>query len=207
MDLTFLGRGFIFGFTIAAAVGPISLLIIRRTIIEGRGIAFISGLGVASADAVYGSIAGFGLTFISNFLIDHAFWLRLVGGVFLCYLGFSIFYTLPSDKEVTLNTTPSNWHSAYGSLFLLTLTNPLTILSFAAIFAGLGIGSTKGDYSDAGLLVLGVFVGSIAWWTVLTTGVSRVRGWFTPARLRWLNRSSGLIIILFGFTALISLFR
>jgi threonine/homoserine/homoserine lactone efflux protein len=199
MILHFLIRGLIIGFSIAAPVGPIGVLCIRRTLAEGRSYGLAAGLGAATADALYGSIAGFGLTFISNFLIGQQLWLRLIGGTFLCYWGIKTFLSPPFHRE--LPAEGRSLLSAYGSTLLLTLTNPMTILSFAAIFAGLGIGSVGRDYLSATILVLWVFIGSGFWWFILSTGVSLFQKKFDPRGLRWVNRISGFIILGFGILA------
>lgn len=203
MDSNFLLRGLLIGLSIAAPVGPIGVLCIRRTLAEGRVSGLVSGLGAATADALYGSIAGFGLTFISGFLIGQRLWFGLIGGLFLCYLGVRTFLTIPAERAAA---APNNGLlNAYASTFFLTLTNPLTILAFAAIFAGLGIASASGSYLTAGLLVLGVFLGSALWWTVLSTGVGLFRTRFDQRGLRWVNRISGAVIAGFGLTAILSL--
>jgi threonine/homoserine/homoserine lactone efflux protein len=203
MPIGFFLRGLVIGFSIAAPVGPIGVLCIRRTITEGRASGLISGLGAATADALYGCVAGFGLTVISNLLIRQQHWIRLIGGVFLCYLGLKIFFAAPAKQEVSVKG--GGLASAYASTFILTLTNPLTILSFAAIFAGLGIGSAQADYLSAGVLVLGVFMGSALWWLILSSGISLFGGRLNTRGLRWVNRVSGLIILGFGVIALLSL--
>jgi threonine/homoserine/homoserine lactone efflux protein len=205
MDMHFLLRGMIFGLSIAAPVGPIGVLCIRRTLAEGRIVGFVSGLGTATADACYGAVAAFGLTAISAFLVNQHLWLRLIGGVFLCYLGVTTFRTPPSARAAT--ASGSGLWSAYGTTFLLTLTNPLTILTFAAIFAGIGAGELHGAYGSAALLVFGVFCGSALWWFVLSSGTSLLRTRLTPAALQWVNRISGAIITAFGILALVSIFR
>lgn len=204
MDISFLLRGLIIGLSIAAPVGPIGVLCIRRTLVQGRVSGFISGLGAASADAIYGCIAALGLTLISNFLVTQQSWLRLVGGVFLCCLGIKTFLSNPST-DVTL-IKGSGVAGTYASTFLLTLTNPLTILSFAAVFAGLGVGEDTGkNYINAAILVLGVFVGSILWWFFLTGFIGLFYSKFNPSQLKRLNKISGTIITLFGLIALLSL--
>jgi threonine/homoserine/homoserine lactone efflux protein len=203
LDLSFLLNGIIIGFSIAAPVGPIGVLCIRRTLAEGRIYGLISGLGAATADAIYGCIAGFGLTIISNFLISQHFWLRLVGGCFLCFLGVKTFVAVPPEQ--TALAKGKGLFKAYTSTFFLTLTNPMTILSFLAIFAGLGIGSTSQNYVLAAMLILGVFFGSALWWLILSGGVNLFRKRVTSSGLRWINRISGAIIIVFGVIALFSL--
>jgi threonine/homoserine/homoserine lactone efflux protein len=200
---SFFLRGLIIGFSIAAPVGPIGVLCIRRTLANGRASGLISGLGAATADAIYGSIAGFGLTFISSLLIRQQGWLRLVGGTFLCYLGLKTFFARPAEQPALAKG--NDLLSAYASTFFLTLTNPMTILSFAAIFAGLGVGSASGNYFSAGILVLGVFIGSALWWLILSSGVGMIWKKFNSLGLRWINRISGIIITAFGLFVLLSL--
>lgn len=203
MDFSFLLRGLIIGFSIAAPVGPIGVLCIRRTITEGRAHGLMSGLGAATADALYGCVAGFGLTFISDFLISQQTSLRLIGGGFLCFLGIRTFLSKPAEKAAS--ATGNGIFNAYVSTFFLTVTNPMTIFSFAAIFAGFGVGSAGGSYVSAAILVLGVFIGSVLWWLVLSGSVSMFRAKFTSAGLQWLNRISGIILTGFGVIALFSL--
>jgi threonine/homoserine/homoserine lactone efflux protein len=201
-------KGLLLGLAIAAPVGPIGVLCIQRTLKKGRLTGFISGLGAATADGIYGSIAAFGLTWLTQFLIAQKFWLGLCGGIFLCYLGIQIL----RKPMLKLETTSSNsdlW-AAYLSTLILTLTNPATILSFIAIFAGLGLVTTAASYTSALLLTAGVFLGSALWWLLLSAGV----GWLqrhhgsdriTASRLRWIDYLSGIIIIAFGCIALWSL--
>ena len=204
MDFSLLLQGTIIGFSIAAPVGPIGVLCIRRTLAKGRVVGLISGLGAATADVVYGCIAGFGLTFISQFLVDQQNILRLVGGLFLLYLGIKTFLSKDSEKRIE-NDDKGLW-SAYLTTFFLTLTNPITILSFIAIFAGMGIVSSGGDYASALMLVLGVFIGSMLWWMLLTGGASFFQKKINAEGLVWINKISGVIITTFGIIALLGLF-
>ena len=203
MDAATLLRGALIGFSIAAPVGPIGVLCIRRTLADGRAQGFVSGLGAATADAVYGSVAAFGLTFVSGFLVSRQPWLRLVGGAFLCYLGVKTFLARPAERGAVAGGR--GLAGAYASTFFLTLTNPTTILSFAAIFAGLGLGGAAGSYAAAAMLVLGVFLGSALWWLILSGGVASLRARLGPRGLGWVNRLSGVIIAAFGILALLSL--
>ncbi len=207
MDPSFLVRGLIIGFSIAAPVGPIGVLCIQRTLARGRICGLLSGLGAATADGTYGLIAGFGLTFISSFLIGQQLWIRLIGGTFLLYLGLRTILSKPAQPERAQGTTAKgeNLLAAYVSTLFLTLTNPLTILSFVAIFAGLGVGGANRSYASAAELVLGVFVGSALWWVILSSGISILRTKFNTQALGWVNRISGAIIITFGVLALLSL--
>jgi threonine/homoserine/homoserine lactone efflux protein len=204
MDYPLFFRGLVIGFSIAAPVGPIGVLCIRRTLADGQIAGLVSGLGAATADAFYGCVAGFGLTFISSLLIDQQMWMRLFGGLFLLYLGIKTLLSRPAEQAA--KTTGNGLLSAYASTFLLTVTNPLTILSFAAIFAGLGLTNTTGSYASALILVLGVFLGSASWWLLLSGGVGLFRDKFNTQGMVWVNRISGLIIIAFGAVALVGLF-
>jgi len=186
MDISFLLRGIIIGFSIATPVGPIGILCIRRTLAEGRTSGLVSGLGAATADAIYGCIAGFGLTLISDFLISQQVWLRLVGGGFLCFLGLRTFLSKPAEQAALIKG--KGLVGSYASTFFLTITNPMTILSFAAIFAGLGVGGTSVSYVSAALLVLGVFTGSALWWFVLSGVANVFRAEFSRGKLKWINR-------------------
>ncbi len=205
MDLSYFVRGLIIGFSIAATVGPMSILCIQRTLSKGQIYGLVSGLGIATADAVYGSIAAFGLTLITNFLVNQQGWVRLIGGLFLIYLGLKTVISKPAERAAAAKA--NSYLGAYASTLLLTLTNPLTILSFAAIFAGIGVGGANKSSISASTVVLGVFVGSTLWWCILTSGISLLQQKFTPRWLLWINRISGIILILFGVFALISLKR
>jgi threonine/homoserine/homoserine lactone efflux protein len=205
MGLNFLLRGLIIGISIAAPVGPIGILCIRQSLTKGRLSGFVSGLGAATADAFYGFIAGFGITLISDTLIEQKLWIRLVGGIFLFYLGVRTFFTQPSKQTASANR--SGFAVSYVRTFFLTLTNPMTILSFAAIFAGLGVGSTEADYTAAGLVVTGVFLGSSLWWLTLSTAVSLFRKGFSEKAMSLVNRIAGAIIIGFGVFALASFIK
>lgn len=203
MIINFLLTGLIIGFSIAAPVGPIGVLCIRRTLAQGRTVGLLSGLGAATADAVYGCIAVFGLTAISALLLNQQYWLALAGGLFLCYLGLKTLWT--TTTGMTIQTSQQSLVGVYASTFFLTITNPATILSFAAIFAGVGLVSTGGDYLSATILVLGVFAGSALWWLSLSTGVSLLQSRLKTTQLTWINRISGIIILGFGVVILLSL--
>ncbi len=220
-----LGKGILMGLAIAAPVGPIGLLCIRRTLAQGRQIGLASGCGAATADACYVMVAAFGLSAFADLLVSNTLCLQAIGGLFLCYLGLktafsSAFSAGPSalldaqsDTLSSSSSLPSASPSAsakdtlaaYTTTLALTLTNPATILSFIAIFAGLGI--TQSDYLQSITLVFGVFSGSLLWWLVLVSGAAYLRGRLTPQRLARFNRFSsklfGLIIFGFGIAALL----
>ena len=227
-------KGLLMGLAIAAPVGPIALLCIRRTLAHGRWAGFVSGLGAATADGFYGAIAAFGLTAFSNLLTQHTSTLTLVGGLFLCYLGLKTFWAsssviasfdLPqisdnsehnkseqnvltisvlkseSSKSLPFVQTYSLRSSltSYTTTLALTLTNPATILSFIAIFAGLGI--TQSERLTSVTLVFGVFTGSVLWWLVLVSGVAQLQSRLNASRLNQFNRLASRVfgVLIFGF--------
>lgn len=193
-------EGMVIGLAIAAPVGPIGVLCIRRTLAEGRLWGLVSGLGAATADAAYGAVAALGLTVVSGLLLGGEFWLRLAGGFFLLFLGARTFLSKPSESPASAEGR--GLLGAYASTLVLTLTNPTTILSFAAIFAGLGAGAADGDVLSAMTLVCGVFLGSALWWVFLSTATGLFRSRLSARGLRWVNRVSGTIITAFGVIAL-----
>ena len=193
--MTLFLKGLLFGFLLAATVGPMWVLCFRRTLAQGPLAGFASGMGIAVADGLYGAVAAFGLTAVSGFLQRQSFWLGLAGGAFLAYLGIKTLLAQPS-----LDATPQEQlrHStAFLSTLGLTLANPPTILAFAAIFAGLGL--VVSDYGAAALLVAGVFLGSASWWILLAAGAGWLRGRIGPGLIRGINVVSGLSIL--GFAA------
>jgi threonine/homoserine/homoserine lactone efflux protein len=203
MEPTLFLRGLVLGFTIAAAVGPISLLCIRRTLAEGRLVGLASGMGVATADATYGAIAAFGLTAVTDLLVDWRRALGILGGVFLLWLAWRTFRSVPAEAVKNGDRDARRGlPAAYVSTLGLTLTNPMTILSFAALFVGLGV--TGGDAAGATALTLGVFAGSAGWWVVLVTVVGAVRSRLTTSGLRRVNVVSGLVIGAFALVAIAS---
>ena len=197
MDLSVFGRGFVLGFAVAAVVGPIGMLCIRRTLTGGFAIGFLSGLGAAVADATYASLAAFGISALTSMMVEQWLWLRLLGGLFLLYLGARTLRSAPSAQAAT-SASVTGLVAAFASTLALTLSNPMTILSFVGIFAGLGVSGDGGL-----LLVLGVFVGSAAWWLVLASAVAAVRTRLTARVFRAVNVVSGVVIVAFGVQALL----
>lgn len=199
MQWELLMRGGLLGFAVAAPVGPIGLLCIQRTLAQGQRYGLASGLGAATADALYGSVAAFGLTLASSFLLAQRPLLALAGGLFLCYLG--VRTVLASGPGPASAVGGGNLAGAYLSTFALTLMNPMTILAFVAIFSGLGL-AVQGDYAAAGLAVIGVFIGSAVWWLLLSSAVGLLQGRLGPGLLGWVNRLAGVVILAFGAAAL-----
>ena len=214
MEITFLLRGLALGFAIAAPVGPIGVLCIRRTLAEGRVVGLVTGLGAATADATYGAVAAFGVSAITSVLVSQRLWIHLLGAIFLGWLGLRTALARPSAALSALDiakpraeadqpTTRRGLLAAWASTVALTLTNPTTILSFAAVFAGLGLAGA--DYTSAGLLVVGVFGGSALWWLILSGGVNLLRARFNARAMRWVNVISGALLLGFAAFALASL--
>lgn len=202
MDGVLLVRGLLLGFSIAAPVGPIGVLVIRHSITNGRGAGLMTGLGAAVADGLYGLVGGLGITAVSTLLVDHALWLRIGGGAFLVRLGIRTIAGSPESAE--RGSSGSGPTRTFLTGLVLTLSNPLTMLSFAAMFAGLGVGVAGAGGASVGWLVAGVFAGSALWWLILSTTASLARSRMTPARMRWVNRLSGVMIAAFGVAALVS---
>ncbi|HEX2791190.1 MAG TPA: LysE family transporter [Steroidobacteraceae bacterium] len=191
-------KGLTIGVSIAAPVGPIGLLCIRRAISEGARAGFICGLGAATADAAYALIGGFAMTAAARWLVAEQPWFGLIGGLFLVYLGMR---TIAARGGEAAAAPARGALSAYSSTLLLTLANPMTIMSFAAVFAGLGV-AVAADYSAAALLVGGVFAGSALWWLLLSGIAGRAQRHISAATMRAINRVCGAIIAAFGCYAI-----
>ena len=202
--MTLFLKGLAFGFLLAATVGPMWVLCLRRTLAFGPLAGIASGMGIALADGLYGAVAAFGLTAISGFLLGHSFWIGLAGAVFLIYLGIRTLAAPPVQAKGA--TEQKSLTASFFSTLGLTLTNPPTILAFAAIFAGLGLASSA-DYAAAGLIVAGVFLGSAAWWLILAGTAARLRGRMGPRLMRGINRVSGVSILGFAGWQIAALFR
>lgn len=197
-------KGLIVGFLIAAPVGPVGLLCIRRALADGRMAAFVAGLGAAVADTFYGMVAGLGLSLVSDFLMEWKTELSLVGGIFLLVLGVKAWRSpLPAIGDVP--TTRAGLLKDFSTTLLITLTNPATILAFMAVFASLGAVHVQDAPLDAGLLIVGVFLGSALWWLTLSALTGAVRHKFSPVWLGHLNQGSGALLVLSGVGVLGSL--
>lgn len=203
-DLPLPLRSLIIGFTIAATVGPITLLVVRRTIEHGRVYGLASGLGVAAADASYAGIAAFGLTAVTSLLVSGRVLLGIVGGAIIVLIGLRIMRSRPA--VVARDVARPGLLGAFSTIYGLTMTNPLTILIFAAVFAGLGFASGA-SYVDAAVITASVGLGSVLWWVVLTGAVAWARERVSPRALLWVNRVSGAALVVFGALAVISALR
>lgn len=200
----FLAKGLLLGFSIAAPVGPIGVLCFRRALEQGFWPAVAGGLGTAAADASYAAVAAFGISAVSALLLDFQRALALVGGAALLWLGARAFRSRPIDRPAEAGGR--DLASMFAATFLLTLANPSTILSFAAVFAGLGLVGAMSGGAAAGVLTLGVFAGSMLWWMLLAGTVSALRKRVSRAAIVWVNRASGLLLGTFGVYVLAGAF-
>ena len=206
MELYLFLKGAVLGFAIAAPVGPIGILCIRRTIQYGRLSGLFSGIGAACADTLYGLFAALSLTFVSDFLTTQRIWLHIIGGFFLLFLGTKTFFS-GSAKPKGGKITHFSLISDFVSTFLLTLSNPLTVISFIAIFASLGLTHVSEKPVNTAILITGIFTGACGWWILLSEGVTLFRKHVEEKTMSWINRIAGLIIVTFGFAALFTIFH
>ncbi len=202
MELTFFLKGIAIGFIMAIPIGPIGIMCIRKTLTEGRLSGLIIGLGAATADLFYGCVAVFGLTIISDTLNNQRIWIRIAGGALLFFLGIKTFLAQPKDPK--LKISGSGRLKSYFTVLILTLTNPLTIFAFIAVFAAFGLGDGLSFFS-AVVLVAGVFVGSCLWFFLLTSGTILFRKKLDLVGLKWVNKIAGILIIISGFIVIGSL--
>ena len=200
--INFYFNGIIIGLILAAPVGPIGILCINRSLSRGFRSGFISGLGAASADAVYGAIAAFGLPLITDYLTNSISYIKFLGALLLLYIGMKTLNEIPNNKNqiVSMNRTLAE----YLSTLSLTITNPATIFTFIAIYSSFGFTDSK-SLTDSIMLVLGIFMGSSIWWALLSYIASRVRNSVETIHFIWINRISGLLIISFAVVVLIKL--
>jgi threonine/homoserine/homoserine lactone efflux protein len=188
-------KGIAVGVVIALPAGPVGILCVRRTFFQGPTYGFVSGLGAAAADAVFGIVAGFGISIVRDFMLRYQDWFAVAAGLFLLFVGAK---ALLQARDLEPEPVDGDAHfAAFVSTFALTITNPVTILAFAGIFAKVGV-SGGGGFLDIGMLVAGVFLGSLLWWLGLSFGIAGLRRVIGTVRLIWLNRVSGAILALSG---------
>lgn len=205
MDFQIVFQGLVIGFTAAVALGPIAMLVIQRTLRRGWAYGAASGAGVALADGVYGLVGGLGLTAVTEALLGHQTALRAVGGGVLVYLGLKTLLSPVEAAGTAEEKATGGFLGAVASIFLLTLSNPVTILFFAAVYAGLSLQGAEPSAGQAAGFSLGVLAGSLVWWLILVSGVEVLRERFKAERLTWLNRLTGVVIAGFGVWILLSL--
>jgi threonine/homoserine/homoserine lactone efflux protein len=197
-------KGILIGFVIAAPVGPIGILCIRRTLSGRYGLGLITGLGAGVADTVYGAIAGFSLVSIAALIVQYDFYLRVFGGFLVGWIGFSILKA-PLHSDTLKNSQKETLFHGFTSAFFLTLSNPITLIVFAAAFAALGVSPREGSISQSFILVGGVFVGANGWWFSLSTAVRLMHHKISDVQLLWINRASGIMLLGFSIYMLLSL--
>jgi len=205
MNFQYLLNGIIIGFSASLPLGPIGVLCIQKTINKGRLSGFFSGLGAAAADTTYAIISGFGLTIISDFIISQQTYLKICGSFILIYLGIKIFITNPGI-QIRKQSKDKRVFQDFLSIFLLTISNPITLFVFAAVFTGFGIVKSKSGFGSIAELVTGVLFGATLWWTILTTFIGVFRNKIRFRNLLWINKISGVLIVAFGVFAFLSLF-
>jgi threonine/homoserine/homoserine lactone efflux protein len=198
-ELLFLVQGVIIGFAMAVPVGPVGIMCIRKTLAEGHFKGLVIGIGAATADAFYGSLAAFGLTFISDGISANQFWFRLIGGSVLLFLGMRTYYATPKDPKIQLESTGIVRLYVYS--FLLVITNPVTVFAFIAVFAAFGLGHAL-NFVSASLLVVGVFLGSGLWFLTLSYIATQFRDKLDKDGFRWVNRIAGILILISAVIAL-----
>jgi len=201
IGLWLLSKGLMAGLAIAVPVGPVNVMCASRTLTRGRLAGFMSGLGAATADALYGAIAAFSITFVIAFLQHHEFWIRVVGGLLL--IGIGVMYFRKRGEKAIEREAKRDVHSDFASTLLLTLTNPTTVLSFLAVLAGLGMSEHR-EWWLTFLIVAGIFSGSMLWWVILVLVVDRFRDRFDQHAMTWMNRIAGLAIGAFGIVTLVT---
>jgi threonine/homoserine/homoserine lactone efflux protein len=194
--LLYLIKGIVVGMVIAVPAGPVGVLCVRRTFFEGAFFGIASGLGAAIADVIFGIIAGLGLTVVRDLLLGYQEWLGAFGGLYLLVIGWRTVVSRANADPQPI--TGENLAAAFVSTFALTITNPITILAFAAIFAKVGFDSDGVSLVMVLILVGGVFVGSLVWWLGLSFGIAALRRFAHMQHLAWVNRVSGTILIVSG---------
>ena len=206
MEVEFLIKGLIVGFLASIPLGPVGVLCIQRTINKGRTSGLISGMGAATIDAFFAIVAAFGLTYIINFIEEQQFYIQLIGGGVLIFLGAKIFNTNPIKQIRRHRKKKNKLIEDYFSVLFLTLSNPLAIFLFVAAFAGIGMVTSKDSSLKSSFITSGVFFGAMVWWGILTFFIDLFRKRFRLKQLWWINKIAGLIIIVFGVAAMLSVF-
>ncbi|MDY6801952.1 MAG: LysE family translocator [Bacteroidota bacterium] len=206
MEIEFLVKGVIVGFLASIPLGPVGVLCIQRTINKGRVSGLFSGMGAATIDSFFALVAALGLTFIINFIEEQQFFIQLFGGGILIFLGARIFKTNPIRQIRRHRKKKNKLVEDFLSVLFLTLSNPLAIFLFVAAFAGIGLVTSKDSSIKSSLIIGGVFIGAMLWWTLLTFFVNLFREKFRLKQLWWINKIAGILIIVFGVAAMLSVF-
>jgi len=206
VEIGFLIKGILVGFLASIPLGPVGVLCIQRTINKGRLSGMFSGMGSATVDAFFALVAALGLTYIINFIEEQQFYIQLIGGVVLIVVGARIFYANPIKQIRRHRRRKNKLIEDYFSVLFLTLSNPVAIFLFVAAFAGIGIVSSNDSTLDSSFIVIGVFFGAMFWWLTLTFLVDLFRKRFRLKQLWWINKIAGVIVVVFGVAAMLSVF-
>jgi len=206
VEVEFLLKGLVVGFLASVPLGPVGVLCIQRTINKGKLSGMFSGMGSATVDAFFALVAALGLTYIINFIEEQQFYIQLIGGVVLIIVGARIFYANPIKQIRRHRRRKNKIIEDYFSVLLLTLSNPVAIFLFVAAFAGIGIVSSSDSKLDSFFIVAGVFLGAMLWWLTLTFFVDLFRKRFRLKQLWWINKIAGIIVVVFGVAAMLSVF-
>ena len=198
----FFAKGIAIGLVAAAPIGPVNILVMQQTLRYGRLNGLLTGAGAMLGDGIFAMVAAFGISAVSSFIITWAFWIQILGASILCVMGIKTFRARPQVACVDQNLT--RWTQTIASTFVLTITNPMTMLGFAALFAGVG-GLGTGDLASAASIVAGVVSGSALWWLTISQGVGLIRSRIDEGVFALINRASGTMIILFGMAMFIRL--
>lgn len=190
------------GLLLAAPIGPVNLICIKRTLNEGRKAGLVVGLGAAAADAVYGYAAAAGLNFFISYIYEHETVFRWIGGLLIAYLGWLTYRSEPQIRAAEKETGKTLFGLFVG-VFLLTLTNPVTIFTYIATFSALGIALLVTSLAKAAFAAFGVFLGSMLWWIILTSVISYLQDKITVKSIGYINKIAGVLIILIGIVSIV----
>ena len=198
-------EGAAIGFLIALPIGPAGILCVQRAISHGAIAGYVSGVGAAIGDAIFGGVAAFGLTYVAEFITRNEIWIRAIGGVLLVWMGWSYYRQRPRNIGDPVAADRAHPYLTYlhymTSTFFITVFNPVTVMAFGAVFAGRGLSNVGNDPVAAWILVAGVLLGAFAWWVTLVLIASAARNWFIGGGLIWLNRIAGALLGGFGLLA------
>ena len=206
MDLLFIIKGILIGVSVSAPLGPIGVLCIQRTLNKGFKSGFVSGVGAASADIIYAIIAGFSITFIKDFLIEYQTYIRIIGGAFLILVGVRITISNPAKQIRKLRIKGNNYYKDFLTSFLITVSNPITIIAFGAFFATFNMIDKSSGNFPIFIMILTVFGGSLLWWLSLIGIVTVFKKRIRLRNLLWINRITGVLIVLFAIFVIVSAF-
>ncbi len=207
MFLNYLWKGIIIGLSASIPLGPIGVLCVQRTLNKGRKSGFVSGLGAAAADGFYAIVAGFSVSIITDSIAEYQFYLRIIGSIILLFLGYKLIITNPAVQlRKQLKKKRKGLFGDFISIFALTLSNPITLFVFAAVFAGFQVVDPSSKTVSVLILICGVLLGASLWWFTLSGIVSVLRHKFRLRRMLIINRVAGILVIAFGGFIIATLF-